>query len=77
MTDWNTVNADETWDAGELGCGELVAELRRRVKLLEPRQTFHLITRDPGAVLDIPAWCRLTGHQLRQADHPHYIIVRK
>jgi tRNA 2-thiouridine synthesizing protein A len=71
------VSAKETWDAGDLGCGELVAELRRRLKALPPSQILHLVAKDPGAVEDIPAWCRLTGHTLKQADHPNYLIVRK
>ena len=74
MSDWD---ADDKWDAGKLGCGELVAELRRRIRLLQPRQTFHLVASDPGAVEDIPAWCRLTGQALKQAGHPHYLIQRK
>ena len=74
MTDWC---ADDSWDAGDLGCGELMVELRRRVKMLRPRQTIHLIANDPGAVEDIPAWCRLKGHALKQAGRPHYLIERK
>jgi len=75
--DWNATNADETWDAGDLGCGELISELRRRVKVLQPRQTIHVIAKDLGAPLDIQSWCRLTGHALRQAAHPNYLIERK
>jgi tRNA 2-thiouridine synthesizing protein A len=74
MADWS---ADDSWDAGDLGCGELIIDLRQRIKKLRPRQTFHLITQDLGAVLDIPAWCRLTGHALKQAEHPNYLIQRK
>jgi tRNA 2-thiouridine synthesizing protein A len=74
MADWT---ADESWDAGDLACGELILDLRQRIKKLRPRQTFYLVTRDPGAVLDIPAWCRLTGHALKQAEHPNYLIQRK
>jgi tRNA 2-thiouridine synthesizing protein A len=74
MSAWD---ADDIWDAGNLGCGELVVELRRRIRLLQPRQTFHLIANDPGAIEDIPAWCRLTGHALKQSGHPHYLIQRK
>src|SRR5262245_59687821 len=29
--------ASATWDAGDLGCGDLVLELRNRMKLLPPR----------------------------------------
>jgi len=74
MDDWH---ADTTWDAGELGCGELVVELRRRIRLLLPRQSIHLISSDPGAIEDIPAWCRLTGHTLKVADPPDFLIERK
>lgn len=69
--------ADATWDAGSLGCGELIIDLRRRVRELSPGQTFHLIALDEGAREDLPAWCRLTGHLLKRAEHPHYLIVRK
>jgi tRNA 2-thiouridine synthesizing protein A len=77
MNDWLGMTANETWDAGDLGCGELVVKLRRRVKMLQPRQTLHLIAKDPGAPQDIPAWCRITGHTLKQADPPNYLIERK
>ena len=71
------MQVDETWDAGDLGCGELIAALLKRVKNLKPRQTLEVIARDSGAAEDIPAWCRVTGHILRQAEPPNYIIERK
>jgi tRNA 2-thiouridine synthesizing protein A len=74
MGDWS---ANDSWDAGDLGCGELVVELRRRVRMLLPRQTLHLVANDRGAIEDIPAWCRMTGHILKQAGHPNYLIQRK
>ncbi len=68
---------DSEWDAGEMGCGELVLELRMRLKPMRPGQTLKLTARDPGAPEDLPAWCRLTGHRLICADHPIYLIQRK
>jgi tRNA 2-thiouridine synthesizing protein A len=65
------------WDAGEMGCGELVLELRLRLEGMEPGQVMKLCARDPGAPEDLPAWCRLTGHRLCAAQHPHYWIKRK
>lgn len=56
------------WDAGDLGCGELVLELRLRMRQLEGGQVLHLTARDLGAPADIPAWCRMTGHLLLQTD---------
>ena len=66
-----------TWDAGDMGCGELIVLLRGRVRALEPGQILELIALDTGAIEDIPAWCRLTGHALAHAEHPRYLIRRK
>lgn len=60
---------DVEWDAGDLACGDLVLELRRRVRAA-PGQVFKLIARDPGAPADLPAWCNMTGHQLLAEDLP-------
>lgn len=68
---------DDEWDAGDMGCGELVMYLRVRLKPMQPGQLFKLVARDPGAPEDLPAWCRLTGHRLRYADHPVYVIERR
>jgi tRNA 2-thiouridine synthesizing protein A len=68
---------DGEWDAGDLGCGELLLELRLRLRRLPPGSLFHLVARDPGAKEDLPAWCRLTGHRLAQAAHPSYVIRTK
>jgi tRNA 2-thiouridine synthesizing protein A len=65
------------WDAADMGCGELLILLKGRLKAIEPGQTLKLIARDPGAIEDIPSWCRLTGHQLLKANHPEYFIQRR
>jgi len=62
------------WDAGDTGCGQLVVELSRRMKELDPGESLELIARDAGAPVDLPAWCRMTGHALLSADHPVYVI---
>ena len=65
------------WDAGHLGCGELVVELRFRLDTMKPGQIMKLTARDPGAPADIPAWCRMTGHALVGGQPPVYLIQRK
>ena len=65
------------WNAGELGCGELVLELRLRLDGMAPGQVLKLTALDPGAPADIPAWCRMTGHTLVTQQHPVYQIRRK
>ena len=68
---------DAEWDAGDLGCGDLVLELRGRVRALQPGQVLRLTARDPGAPEDLPAWCRMTGNALVSMQPPVYLIRRK
>ncbi len=65
------------WDAGEIGCAQLIFELSRRLNQMRPGERLEIITRDPGAATDLPAWCRMTGHTLVSSDHPVYVIERK
>lgn len=65
------------WDAGDSGCGDLVMELRLRLKAMKPGELLVLTARDPGAREDLPAWCRLTGHRLVESRHPKYLIRRR
>lgn len=65
------------WDAGDMGCGELVLALRGRMLDLAPGELLRLVARDRGAPEDLPSWCRLTGHELVEAEHPVYVIRRR
>ena len=65
------------WDAGDLGCGELVMALRMRLNRLPGGAEFRLRATDPAAPEDIPAWCRLCRHELVAMDHPNYTIRRR
>jgi len=69
--------ADVEWDAGDLGCGDLVLELMIRVTAMAPGQVLRLVALDPGARADIPAWCRMTGHTLVEEQPPLYLIRRR
>ena len=69
--------AMERWEAGELGCGQLVFELRRRMDKLEPGACLEVVTDEPGAPTDLPAWCRMTGNTLVSAAPPVYVIQRR
>ena len=67
----------DTWDADALACGPMLLALKCRLERLASGQVFKLVTRDAGAPVDVPAWCRLTGHRLVHAAHPHYYIERR
>lgn len=57
------IATSDTFDAGLMGCGELVMVLRMRLKSA-PGQVVRVIARDPGAPEDLPAWCRMTRNEL-------------
>ena len=67
----------DQWDAGHMGCGEVIILLRLRMQALDPGEVFKLTTRDLGAPEEMPAWCRMTGRRLLRADHPDYWIEQK
>lgn len=49
-------------DGGDLGCARLLVLLRKVTLDLPDGAIVHLITTDPVAPIDLPAWCRMTGH---------------
>ena len=59
--------ADVEWNAGDLGCGPLLLELRNRLRTM-PGQVFKLISVDPGSPEDLPVWCRLSRNELLHHD---------
>jgi tRNA 2-thiouridine synthesizing protein A len=72
-----SIEIHDRWDAGGMGCGELVLLLMLRLRGLAPGQVLELTATDLGAPHDIPAWCRLTGNPLLRAEPPQYLIQRK
>lgn len=67
---------DAEWDAGDMGCGDLILELRRKMSVLSRGQVLRLTATDRGAPTDLPAWCRLTGNRLAGQVHPRYWIEK-
>ena len=60
-----------------MGCGQLVFELKVRLQSMEPGERIEVVALSPGAPTDLPAWCRMTGHELVSAEHPVYVIQRR
>jgi tRNA 2-thiouridine synthesizing protein A len=71
------IRHDARWDAGDMACGDLVLELRSRVRALAPGAVLKVTAHDPAAPVDLPAWCGLTGHTMLHPRHPDYWIQRK
>ncbi|MCA9241467.1 MAG: hypothetical protein KDA37_14760 [Planctomycetales bacterium] len=62
------------FDGGTTGCGELLLDLLLFMKRQPSNTTLVVRALDAGAPLEMPAWCRLTGHELVSAEHPIYTI---
>jgi tRNA 2-thiouridine synthesizing protein A len=53
-----------TLDARRMLCPMPVIRAQNKVKELAPGDTLEVTCTDPGALLDIPAWCRINGHEI-------------
>lgn len=52
----------ETIDCHRLLCPMPVIRVQDRVETLAAGDTLTAVCTDPGALQDIPAWCRINGH---------------
>ena len=51
-------------DARRLLCPMPVIRTQDKVATLQPGDRLTVTCTDPGALQDIPAWCRINGHRL-------------
>lgn len=56
-----------TLDARKLLCPMPVIRTQNLVLTLSPGDTVDVSCTDPGALCDIPAWCRINGHEIVEA----------
>lgn len=54
-------------DARRLLCPLPVIRTQDRVAQLRPGDILEVVCTDPGALNDIPAWCRINGHKVLAA----------
>ncbi|OOZ37543.1 sulfurtransferase TusA family protein [Solemya velesiana gill symbiont] len=67
----------ETLDARRLLCPMPVIRAQDRVNELQPGTILEVVCTDPGALNDIPAWCRINGHKVLEtrSEDDGYIVV--
>jgi TusA-related sulfurtransferase len=71
------LGADAFYDAGDLGCADgPLNEIAGLMRGLSPGQTVEVRATDPSVTVDLPAWCRLTGHELVTRQGDRYLIRR-
>ena len=51
-------------DARRMFCPMPVIRTQNKIKELQVGDTLEVVCTDPGALNDIPAWCRINGHKV-------------
>ncbi len=59
--------ARHTLDARHMLCPLPVIRTQNRIRSLEKGDILDILCTDPGALHDIPAWCRINGHKVIEA----------
>ena len=62
-------------DARNLLCPLPVIRTQDTLVKLRPGDTVQVLCTDPGVVHDIPAWCRVHGHEVCDIDEQEYEIT--
>jgi TusA-related sulfurtransferase len=65
-------------DCRNLLCPMPVIRVQNRVAELTPGDELEAVCTDPGALNDIPAWCRINGHEVlgqRIEEGVRYIVL--
>ena len=65
-------------DARNLLCPLPVIRCQDKVNTLQAGDQVDIICTDPGALNDIPAWCRINGHrvvEIQQQEREIHILV--
>lgn len=66
-------------DCRRLLCPMPVIRVQNQVASLSPGDELTAICTDPGVKHDIPAWCRINGHQvlgIEKHDDEYWVKVR-
>jgi TusA-related sulfurtransferase len=64
MSDVHETHGRERLDTRGLICPLPVIRTQDRIKTLTPGTLLDIVATDPGALHDIPAWCRVHGHEI-------------
>jgi tRNA 2-thiouridine synthesizing protein A len=63
--------AHHTLDARGQLCPMPVIRTQQEIKALAPGDTLEVLCTDPGVKEDIPAWCRVNGHEVVSIVEEH------
>ena len=67
-----------TLDAKRMLCPMPVIRTQDRIKTLTVGDVLEVVCTDPGALQDVPAWCRINGHKVletKTTEDEVFIII--
>ncbi len=65
-----------TLDAKRLMCPMPVIRTQDKVAELKPGDILEVTCTDPGALNDIPAWCRINSHEvISSSEHKGEVVI--
>ena len=67
-----------TLDAKRLLCPMPVIRTQDKIKTLVAGDILEVVCTDPGALQDVPAWCRINGHKVletKTTEDEVFIII--
>lgn len=70
--------SEHTLEARRLLCPMPVIRTQDKIKTLEKGDKLTVICTDPGALNDIPAWCRINGHKVletKEAEDEVIVVI--
>ncbi len=65
-------------DAKRLLCPMPVIRTQDKIKTLNTGDVLEVVCTDPGALQDVPAWCRINGHKVletKTTEDEVFIII--
>lgn len=67
--------ATHTLDARGLLCPLPVIRTQNQIKCMSKGKILEVVATDPGVKQDIPAWCRINGHQVIEIAEEQLDII--
>ena len=78
--DYKDIKPDEVLDCVGLACPMPIFKTSTKIKDLKPGQVLEVQSDDAGIEKDMPAWCKMTGHEyigLIKSSGEFHVYVRK
>ena len=79
--DLKDITPDVVLDCVGLGCPMPIFKTANTVKKMEAGQVLEVQSDDDGIEMDMPAWCKITGHEylglIKEGDEYHVFVKKK